>query len=119
MAHQNTDSTSATSQNAATDRTLPNDMARDEHRSARPEPKSYAAKDVRDATLAGPAAGEVGDYGDLGEPSGGIQQGGDHANRGHHTTDRHQGKKTQAAQREPHVTVLKALQEEAEQGGEG
>lgn len=87
MPHQTPHSPSATAQNAATDRQQPNDQAREQHRSVRPDPHSYAAPDVADATLAPPAAGEVGDYADEGEALGvdGGQQGRDHTNRPHRT----------------------------------
>jgi hypothetical protein len=101
MPHQRPDSSRATSQNAATEPAQPNDQARDEHVSVRPEARSYTAPDVRDASLAAPAAGEVGDYADMDEPSGGMQQGANHTNRELHSSNRHQGPKTQAAQRDP------------------
>jgi hypothetical protein len=101
MPHQRPDSTSATSQNAATERQQPSDQAREDHASVRPEAKTYAAPDVRDSSLAAPAAGEVGDYADLAEPSGGMHQGANHTNRELHAGNRHQGPKTQAAQRNP------------------
>jgi hypothetical protein len=103
MAHQNTDSTAAASQNAASDRQVPNDRAVEEHVSVRPEPKSYAAPDWRDASLAGPAAGEIATYDDEGDaidPSlGGSQQGRTHNDREGHAQHLGQGPKTVAANR--------------------
>ena len=99
MPHGNVDSEKATAQNAATPAEAPNDPARDEHASIRPEPSSYAAADVRDSTVAGPAAGELGDYADLDEPSGGMAQGQTHTNREAHAHQRSQGPKTLAANR--------------------
>lgn len=98
MPHGNTDSTKATAQNAATEPETPNDGREDA--SARAEPRSYTAADVRDSTLAAPAAGEVGDYADLDEPSGGMAQGRTHTNRETHAQDQGQGPKTRAANRE-------------------
>ena len=99
MAHQNTDSAKATAQNAATEPQTPGD----EPRSARPEPSAYVAPSSRDATLAGPAAGEVGDYADdgdeLDDSLGEIQQGGNRIDRNLHTHDDEQGPKTRAANR--------------------
>ena len=60
MPHGHTDSTKATAQNAATEPTAPNDAGCEEHASTRAEPRSYTASEVGDATLAAPAAGEVG-----------------------------------------------------------
>ena len=97
MPHGHTDSTQATAQNAATEPEAPNDQARDEHASVRPEPATYAAADVRDSTVAGPAAGELGEYADLEEPSGGMAQGRTHTNREAHARDPEQGPKTRAA----------------------
>lgn len=99
MPHGNVDSEKATAQNAATPPEEPNDQARGEHVTARPEPASYAAADVRDATVAGPAAGELGDYADLDDPSGGMPQGGDRTNRNAHAHLKTQGPKTVEANR--------------------
>ena len=99
MPHGNVDSEDATAQNAATPPQAPNDQARGEHASVRPDPSSYAAPDVRDATLAAPAAGEVGDYADLSDPSGGMAQGGDRTNRNAHAHQEAQGPKTREANR--------------------
>jgi len=54
MPHQNTSSSSATAQNAATDPAAPRDQATDQDR--KEEPRSYAASDVSDSSLA-PAPG--------------------------------------------------------------
>lgn len=97
MPHQHTDSSTATAQNAATEPQAANDQAREQNRSARPEPRSYAAPDVADSTLAAPAAGEIGDYADEGEATGydGQQQGSNHTNRPHRTeASRTQGRLT-------------------------
>jgi hypothetical protein len=99
MPHQTPHAPNATAQNAATDRQMPNDQAREQHRSVSPDPRSYAAPDVADATLAPPAAGEVGDYADEGEPSGGMQQGADRRRIPEKDVQYPQGGKTQRAQR--------------------
>jgi hypothetical protein len=67
MPHQNVQSGTATAQNAATDPRQPNDRAVEEHAAVRPAPDAYAAPDVRDATVAPPAAGEMADYMDEGD----------------------------------------------------
>ena len=103
MPHQNTTSSKATSQNAVNDPIAPNDQAREQNRSVRPEPRSYAAHDVADSTLAGPAAGEVADYADEGEAMGmaGQQQGRNHTTRPIRTeAHKGQGKKTRQANHE-------------------
>ena len=100
MPHGNTDSTEATAQNAATDPEAPNDPGAGQRADAHPEPRTYAASDFRDASLAAPAAGEVGDYADLDEPSGGMAQGRTHNDRERHAHTPEQGPKTQAANRE-------------------
>ena len=99
MPHGNTDSTKATAQNAVTDEEQPNDPGAGQDAAARPEARSYTAPDVRDASLSAPAAGEVGDYADLDEPSGGMAQGRTNSNREAHAQDQGQGPKTQAANR--------------------
>jgi hypothetical protein len=107
MPHGHTDSTKATAQNAATEEVAPNDQARDEHAATRAEPRSYTAAHVGDATLAAPAAGEVGDYAELDDPDledggalgGGAQQGRTHNDREGHARDHGQGGKTVAANR--------------------
>lgn len=103
MPHQTPQSPKATAQNAATEPTAPNDRAREQHRSVRPEPRAYAAPDVGDASLAPPAAGEVGDYADEGEALGapGMQQGRTHAGRPIKTeAEAGQGRKTRQANRD-------------------
>ena len=100
MPHQNTDSTKATAQNAATGQQQANDQAAEQDVTANPEPRAYAAPDVRDSTLAPPAAGEMADYMDEGDPSFGAQQGANHTNRELHAHDPRadqQGPKTRAA----------------------
>jgi hypothetical protein len=100
MPHQNPQSMKATAQNAATDPIQPNDQARGQNRSVDPEPRSYAARDVRDSTLAPPAAGETADYMDEGDPSLGAHQGRSNSNREAHAHDPRanlQGTKTRKA----------------------
>ncbi|MCC4292811.1 hypothetical protein [Brevundimonas aurantiaca] len=99
MPHQNTESPTATAQNAVNEPQAPNDEAREQHVSTHPEAKSYAAGDYRDAALAPPAAGEVADYADDGEPlDEPFQQGGDKTNRPYRTeVMSEQGPKTRAA----------------------
>ena len=102
MPHQNVDSATATAQNAATDPAGPGDQIRAGGERRRPEPRSYAAPDVRDSTLAPPASGEVADYMDEGGPLGAddVQQGSTHANRPARTEKLdQQGPKTRAANR--------------------
>jgi hypothetical protein len=83
MPHQNVNSSDATSQNAATDPIPPNDQGRGQNASAHAEPRTYAAGDVDDSTLAPPAAGETAEYMDEGEAlaADDVQSGGNHANR--------------------------------------
>ena len=100
MPHQNVTSSRATQQNAATSSGQPNDQAREQNASAHPEPRSYAAADVADSSLATPAAGEVADYMDEGDALGddGLQQGRTNANRPMRTEAKDgQGPKTRAA----------------------
>ena len=102
MPHQNTQSSRAAAQNAATEATPASDRAIEQNRAARPEPRSYAAADVADSTLALPAAGEVADYADEGEALGsdGLQQGRTNTRRPVATEGkRRQGPKTLAANR--------------------
>ena len=102
MPHQNTSSSNAAAQNAATDPAEPNDQAREESRSVRPEPRSYAAESFEDASLAPPAAGEVAEYMDEGDPldAPGAQSGRNHTNRpGRTEAARTQGPKTRAGNR--------------------
>ena len=101
MPHQNVQSPQATAQNAVSPSREPGDEAQGEL-DLRPEPRSYAAADYADATLAAPAAGEVADYMDEGDALGddGVQQGSTHANRPVRTeAARGQGPKTLAANR--------------------
>jgi hypothetical protein len=83
MPHANTQSSKATAQNSATDPAAPSDQAREQNRSAKPEPRSYAAADLKDASLAPPAAGEVANYMAEGEALGaeGLQEGRNHTAR--------------------------------------
>lgn len=102
MPHQNVHSSRATAQNAATPSSPPNDPGREQNAAARPEPSSYAAEDWREASLAAPAAGEVADYMDEGEPLGDaeVHQGGARLARGERTEAlMGQGPKTRAANR--------------------
>jgi hypothetical protein len=102
MPHQNVDAGKATAQNAATDPTGPNDQARGQHASAHAEPRSYAARDVEDATLAPPASGEVADYMDEGDAlEGERHSGADRTNiPAHSRDDGHHGPKTTRALRD-------------------
>lgn len=72
MPHQNSQSEKATTQNAAPEPQAPRAPqgapGPETGQSLRPEPQSYVAPDARDATLAPPASGEVGDYADEGDP---------------------------------------------------
>jgi hypothetical protein len=102
MPHQTPDSSKATAQNAVTDNGLPNDQARGQARTAHPEPRSYAAGNVADSSLALPAAGEVSDYMDEGAALGaeGLQQGRNHTMRPNRTeAERGQGRRTRQANR--------------------
>jgi len=106
MAHQNPLADKGTAKNAATDPVAPRvPGAHPETPSgvAGPEPHSYAAPDARDATLAPPAAGEVGEYADEGdaiEPElGEIQMGGTRNNIAGKDQAFPQGRKTMEANR--------------------
>jgi hypothetical protein len=102
MPHQNVDSATATAQNAATDPVGPGDQSQAGGESRRPEPRSYAAPDARDSTLAPPAAGETADFMDEGDALGAddVQQGSTHANRPERTEKLdQQGPKTRAGNR--------------------
>jgi hypothetical protein len=94
MADQNTENANARSGRAVVDDQPAKDGAHAGQ--SRPEPASYAAPDWRDASLAPPASGEVTDFFDEGEPSGGMQQGADRTRTPEHDTQ-HQGEKTRAA----------------------
>lgn len=101
MPHQNTTSSTATSQNAATDPVPPRDQG--DGRPSRQEPRSYAATDWSDASLAPPAVGEVADGMDEGEAlaASDVQQGGTNRNRPERTEKQSpQGPETVAANRE-------------------
>ena len=100
MPHQHPDSADATSQNTVGDRRLPNDKAVGEHRSVRPEPRNYTAPEAAGATVAPPAAGEMPDYLDDGDPSMGAQQGATNTNRDAHSHREWQGAKTVKANRQ-------------------
>ena len=103
MPHQNVDSSNATAQNAATDPVGPADPTQAGGENRRPEPSSYAAPDVNDATLALPAAGEVADFMDEGDPIGAddVQLGSTNRNRpGNTDADSGQGPKTREANRD-------------------
>ncbi|HAC01972.1 hypothetical protein [Brevundimonas diminuta] len=101
MPHQNTSSSTATSQNAATDPEAPQDQPTE--KDLKSEARSYAAASLSESTLAPPAAGEVADYMDEGQLLEGeaVQQGSNHMNRPERTEamDR-QGPKTQAANKD-------------------
>lgn len=99
MPHQNVEAGKATAQNAATDPIAPNDKGLEQNAAVRPEAKAYAAPDVADSTLAPPAAGEVADYMDEGDPLDGeeIHSGRDRTNVAAHSRDDAQGAKTRDA----------------------
>ena len=102
MPHQNPEAPRATTQNAVSPSTPASDRAVEQNRAVRPEPRTYAAPNVADSSLAAPAAGEVSDYADDGDALGssGLQQGGNHTRRPHVTeVKRGQGPKTLAANR--------------------
>jgi len=95
--NRNTENENARSGNAVTD----NQPARDGgHVRGGEEPRSYAARDWRDATLAPPAAGQVTDFADEGEPSGGAQQGRTQTNAANRDVQRTQGRLTRERNRE-------------------
>jgi hypothetical protein len=102
MPHQNTTSSRATAQNSVVGYTPGNDKGREENASVHPEPRTYAAPNVSDSTLAPPAAGEMPEYDDEGAAldMAGGQQGRNHANRPMKTeAERGQGPKTRKANR--------------------
>ena len=99
MPHQNVHSSTATAQNAATDPAGPGDQTRAGGEASRAEPRSYAASHASDSSLAPPAAGEVADYMDEGDPLGAddVQLGGTNRNRPDRTEKLdQQGPKTRA-----------------------
>ncbi len=101
MPHQNTSSSTATAQNAATDPAAPRDQPTDQDR--KEEPRTYTASEVADSSLAPPAAGEVSDYMDEGDALEGeaVHQGANHTNRPDRTEAvDSQGPKTRAANRD-------------------
>lgn len=102
MAHQSPNSSTASKQNTATDPQTPSVRVADQDAVSRAEPQGYVASDYRDASLAAPAAGEMVDYGDEGEPlDADVQQGSTNANRPARTEVRFgQGPKTTKANRQ-------------------
>lgn len=101
MPHQNTSSSTATAQNAATDPAAPRDQPTDQDR--KEEPRTYTASGVADSSLAAPAASEVSDYMDEGDALEGeaVHQGANHTNRPDRTEAvDSQGPKTRAANRD-------------------
>ena len=97
MPHQNVESSVAAAQNAATDPSSKNGQQPDGEGPERSQPRSYAAPDVADSTLAPPAAGEVGDFMDEGDAlaADDVQQGRTNLNRPHRTeVTQQQGAKT-------------------------
>jgi len=92
MPNKNTENANARSGRAVTDHQPPQDGAHVEP--GRAEPSSYAAKNWQEATLAPPAAGEVTDFFDEGEPSGGAQQGATRTRVPEYDATRGQGPKT-------------------------
>jgi len=97
MANRNTENETARSGNTVTDRQPAQDGA---HATRGREPGAYAAPDYRDASVAAPAAGEVGDFYDEGDPSGGAQQGRSRTNAPFMKDELGQGPKTKARTRE-------------------
>ena len=100
MPHQNVESSVAAAQNAATDPSSKNAKQPDGDGPDRSEPRSYAAADVADSTLAPPAAGEIADFMDEGDAlgAGDVQQGRTNLNRPHRTeVAQQQGAKTREA----------------------
>ena len=98
MPDKHTENANARSGRAVTDQQPPQDGAHVEP--GRPEPSSYAAKTWHEATLAPPAAGEVTDFFDEGEPSGGAQQGATRTRVPEYDAGREQGRKTGDKNRE-------------------
>jgi hypothetical protein len=102
MPHQNTQSSKATQQNAATPSREPSEDGVQGELDFRPEPRSYTAHNYADASLAAPAAAEVADYMDEGDAlnASGAQQGSTHTARPTGTeASRGQGAKTRDANR--------------------
>ena len=100
MPHQNVESGKATAQNAATDPAGPGDQTGREQAGA--EPRTYAAEDATNASLAPPAAGETADFADEGDDLGGeaFQTGRDRTNVAAHSRFDTQGEKTHQANQE-------------------
>lgn len=101
MPHQNTSSSRAAAQNAATDPVSPRDKP--SHQDRKPEPTSYVSRNVDGSSLALPAAGEIADYMDEGDALDGepVQQGTTNANRPARTEAMDgQGPKTRAANKD-------------------
>jgi len=92
MPNKNTENANARSGRAVTDHQPPQDGAHVTDTS--PEPSSYAAPRWQDATLAPPAAGEMTDFFDEGDPSGGAQQGANRTRVPEYDARRPQGPKT-------------------------
>jgi hypothetical protein len=106
MAHQNPLADKAAAKNAATGPVaprVPGAHPETQFDPVGPEPHSYAAPDARDATLAPPASGEVGDYADEGDaiepPLGEVQMGGNRNNISSKDQAFPQGRKTMEANR--------------------
>jgi hypothetical protein len=107
MPHQNPQSPKATAQNAATEPQAPlvQGAGPERREPTRPEPQSYVASDSREATVAPPASGELGDYADEGdafdERFGEVQMGGNRTNPVKTPNDASlQGRKTFQANKE-------------------
>ncbi len=101
MPHQNTSSSTATAQNAATDPVKASDQP--ESNDVRREPRTYVAPDASVASLAPPASGEVAEAMDEGGAlaTADGQQGSTHANRPARTdNEAGQGPKTVRANHE-------------------
>jgi hypothetical protein len=99
MPHQNTQSPRATAQNSVTGSTPAADVPTDREKQ---EPRSYAAGNVADSTLAAPAAGEMATFGDDIDDidASGMQNGANHTRRPIATeAKRGQGPKTLRANR--------------------
>jgi hypothetical protein len=106
MAHQNPLAGKAAAKNAATDPIAPRVPGAHPETPpgpVGPEPQTYVAPEARDATLAPPAAGEVGEYADEGDPIepqfGEVQMGGDRNNIPNKDQTFPQGRKTVQANR--------------------
>jgi len=97
MRNRNVENETARSGRAVTDRQPAQDGA---HATRGEEPRAYAAPSYKDASLAAPAAGEVTDFFDEGDPSGGAQQGRDRNRIATRETLTPQGPKTKARNRE-------------------